>query len=125
MLLPYISKPLRIPRPPFSWERVPSIYSIASPTDPCGKNSTLADLALFVPRNSRAAIAAPISALLRLGPDGDFRSTEFAPTARAAGLEIIAWTAERSGRIRDGQVEAIFSDWAATVTFYANYFGLN
>lgn len=105
-------------------------------------------------------IAPPISALLRLGPDGDFRPTEFAQNARAAGLEIIAWTAERSGRIRNGHVEAqpgdfylgpvqsalmndgdvyrvidalahevgvkaIFSDWPATVTFYANCFGLD
>jgi glycerophosphoryl diester phosphodiesterase len=105
-------------------------------------------------------IAPPISALLLLGPDGDFRSTEFAQNARAAGLEIIAWTAERSGRIRNGRVEAqpgdfylgpvqsalmndgdiyrvidalahevgvkaIFSDWPATVTFYANCFGLD
>ena len=75
------------------------------------------------------------------------------------GIAIVAWTLERSGRIRDGRVEesasdfylgpmlpsfdndgdiyrvihalnvqvgvrAIFSDWPATVTYYANCVGM-
>lgn len=104
-------------------------------------------------------IAPPISTLLRLDENGAFRATAYAKHARAAGLEIVAWTLERSGRIRDGRVEgsakdfylgpllpglvddgdvfrvidalvhevgirALFSDWPATTTYYANCFGL-
>ena len=75
--------------------------------------------------------------------------------ARAAGLELVAWSLERSGPLRAGhngwyyqtidaalrsdsdvlivldvlarqaQVRAVFSDWPATTTFYANCTGLN
>jgi glycerophosphoryl diester phosphodiesterase len=104
-------------------------------------------------------IAPPISTLLQLDEDGAIRATEYAKRARAAGLEIVAWTLERSGRIREGRVEgqakdfylgpllpslvddgdvfriidalvhevgirALFSDWPATTTYYANCFGL-
>ncbi len=73
--------------------------------------------------------------------------------AKGAGLEIITWTLERSGRLaagggyyyqsiadtvdRDGDalllldvlarqvgVLGVFSDWPATVTYYANCMGL-
>jgi hypothetical protein len=77
----------------------------------------------------------------------------YAEHARAAGLDIIAWSLERSGPLKDGGgwyyqtvasainndgdmytvvdvlardvgVIGIFSDWPATVTYYANCFGL-
>ena len=79
--------------------------------------------------------------------------SELAVQAKAAGLKIITWTVERSGPLVDGGgwyyqsiaditdsdgvmyelidalaqdvgVEGIFSDWPATVTYYANCMGL-
>jgi glycerophosphoryl diester phosphodiesterase len=77
----------------------------------------------------------------------------YAKAAKAAGLEIITWTLERSGPLKigggwyyqsvadvidnDGDmleildvlakqvgIRGIFSDWPATVTYYANCMGL-
>jgi glycerophosphoryl diester phosphodiesterase len=50
-------------------------------------------------------IAPPISLLLQVDEQGDLRASEYAQRARASGLAIVAWSAERSGRIRDGRVE--------------------
>lgn len=79
--------------------------------------------------------------------------SELAKQAKAAGLKIITWTIERSGPLMHGGgwyyqsiaditnsdgvmydyidalaqdvgVEGIFSDWPATVTYYANCLGL-
>lgn len=79
--------------------------------------------------------------------------SEYAENARAAGLDMIAWTVERSGPLADGGgwyhqtvteainndgdvfkvidvlarevgVIGIFSDWPATTTFYANCMGI-
>lgn len=78
----------------------------------------------------------------------------YAIKAKQAGLEIITWTVERSGLLKDGGgwyyqtisdvinkdgdvmnllhvlhkdvgIKGIFSDWPATTTFYANCFGLD
>ena len=97
-------------------------------------------------------IAPPIWALLTV-KDGKIVPSAYAKAARDAGLKIIAWSLERSGPLRegggyyyqsvedvidsDGQlyevvdvlakdvgVSAIFSDWPATVTYYANCMGL-
>ena len=97
-------------------------------------------------------IAPPIWALLTV-KDGKIVPSAYAKAARDAGLKIIAWSLERSGPLRegggyyyqsvedvidsDGQlyevvdvlvkdvgVSAIFSDWPATVTYYANCIGL-
>lgn len=80
--------------------------------------------------------------------------SELAIQAKAAGIEIITWTIERSGPLMNGGgwyyksvadvidsdgmmyeyidalaqdvgVVGIFSDWPATVTYYANCMGLN
>lgn len=80
--------------------------------------------------------------------------SSIANEAKKAGLEIITWTAERSGLLKDGGgwyyqstadvtnndgdvmklihilhkeigIKGLFSDWPATTTFYANCFGLN
>jgi glycerophosphoryl diester phosphodiesterase len=94
--------------------------------------------------------------------NGKIVPSEYARNAKAAGLDIITWTLERSGRIveevlptkgtsspsfyyqttldalhNDGDILVtldvlarqvgilgIFSDWAATVTFYANCMSL-
>jgi glycerophosphoryl diester phosphodiesterase len=104
-------------------------------------------------------IAPPFNYLLKeAGPDNQtIIPSEYAIAAKAAGLDIITWTFERSGPLSkvkatgqyyyssiddavhtDGQVyevldilvqqvgiKGIFTDWAATVTYYANCFGLS
>lgn len=99
-------------------------------------------------------IAPPLFALLAVDASGTIVPSKYARDAKAAGLGIIAWTVERSGVLagnngdfyyqtinaaikRDGDVMqvldvlakqvgvlGIFSDWPATVTFYANCKGL-
>jgi glycerophosphoryl diester phosphodiesterase len=79
--------------------------------------------------------------------------SEYARSARNAGLDIITWTLERSGPLNTGGgyyyqsvaelihrdsdalvlldvlakqvgVRGVFSDWPGTVTYYANCMGL-
>jgi glycerophosphoryl diester phosphodiesterase len=99
-------------------------------------------------------VGPPTFALLALGPSGRFEPSNYAKNVKAAGLDIITWTLERSGIIaggtndfyyqtigsaikregdvlnvldvlaRDVGIRGIFSDWAATVTYYANCMGL-
>lgn len=93
-------------------------------------------------------IAPPLWKLVR-EHHGRIVPSQYAEEARAAGLEIIAWTVERSGRLSEGGgwyyqtlpqitdndgvvfellevlaqdigVQAVFSDWPATTTYYAN-----
>jgi glycerophosphoryl diester phosphodiesterase len=95
-----------------------------------------------------AVIAPPLWVLLTL-EDERIVPSAYARAARAAGLDIVAWTVERSGSLhtgggyyyqsvaaaidgegdvytvidvlaRDVGVIGIFSDWPATVTHYAN-----
>jgi glycerophosphoryl diester phosphodiesterase len=47
-------------------------------------------------------VAAPIFALLRADAGGQLLPSTYAANARSAGLGIIAWTLERSGRLADG-----------------------
>jgi glycerophosphoryl diester phosphodiesterase len=98
--------------------------------------------------------APPIFALLSVNDSNEIVPSRAAMDARAAGLEIITWTLERSGRLADGnngfyyqtvdvaidregdmmtvldvlarqvRIRGIFSDWPATVTYYANCTGL-
>ncbi|KAL2422072.1 Extracellular protein [Exophiala dermatitidis] len=102
-------------------------------------------------------ISPPINYLLAVGgPDNKtVVPSDYALTAKKAGLDIISWSFERSGPLTrvaadddyyyesvapimhyDGQmyevldvlgreigVKAMFSDWSATVTYYANCFG--
>ncbi len=87
--------------------------------------------------------------MLTLNGHGDIVPSGYAENARLAGLDLIAWTVERSGPLaegggwyyqtvtdainndgdvlnvidvlaRDVGVIGIFSDWPATTTFYAN-----
>ncbi len=46
-------------------------------------------------------LAPPMPALLTVGVDGDIEPSVYAKRARKAGLEIISWTTERSGRINE------------------------
>jgi glycerophosphoryl diester phosphodiesterase len=99
--------------------------------------------------------APPLFALLALDDRGAIVPSQSARDARAAGLELVAWSLERSGTLGAGQngwyyqtidtalrsdsdvlkaldvlarqvqVRAVFSDWPATTTFYANCTGLD
>lgn len=95
-------------------------------------------------------IAPPMWALLTLDANNNIVPSQYATDAKAAGLDIITWTLERSGILGDGEggwyyqtiqaalnkegdtyealhvlaqdvgILGIFSDWPATVTYYAN-----
>ncbi len=98
-------------------------------------------------------VAPPMFALVKPGAGVKFVPSEYAIAAKAAGLDIITWTLERSGLLKTGGgyyyqyvnplidndgdmfevldvlaqkvgIRGIFSDWPATVTYYANCFGL-
>jgi glycerophosphoryl diester phosphodiesterase len=98
-------------------------------------------------------IAPPMWALLELDSTGKIVPSAYAKAAKAARLDIITWTLERSGRLKDGGgyydqaitdaidndgdmfevldvlakdvgILGIFSDWPAMVTYYANCKGL-
>ncbi|SDS10846.1 glycerophosphoryl diester phosphodiesterase [Halopseudomonas xinjiangensis] len=98
-------------------------------------------------------LAPAIWKMLTLNGRGDIVPSEYAENARTAGLDMIAWSMERSGPLangggwyyqsindainndgdmltvidvlaRDVGVIGIFSDWPATTTFYANCMGL-
>ena len=99
--------------------------------------------------------APPLFALLALDEHGAIVPSMSARDARDAGLELVAWSLERSGPLgaghngwyyqtidtalrndsdvlkvldvlaRHAQVRAVFSDWPGTTTFYANCTGLN
>ena len=98
-------------------------------------------------------VAPPMFALLTTDGSGAIVPSRYAMDAKAAGLDIITWTLERSGILADGNngfyyqtfdsaikkegdmmrvldvlnkqvgILGIFSDWPATVTFYANCVG--
>lgn len=98
-------------------------------------------------------VAPPMWALLKLNESGKMVPSEYAVAAKRAGLDIITWTLERSGPLNTGGgyyyqsvipainndgdtyaaldvlakkvgVLGVFSDWPATVTYYANCMGL-
>jgi glycerophosphoryl diester phosphodiesterase len=98
-------------------------------------------------------IAPPMWMLVALDHNNQIVPSGYAMAARDAGLDIIAWTLERSGPLdrggdwyyqtiakaigNDGDmlvlldvlakrvgIRGIFSDWPATVTYYANCMGL-
>lgn len=99
-------------------------------------------------------VAPPMYALLDVDGSGKIVPSAYANNARATGLDIITWTLERSGVLADGNngyyyqtidsaitregdtmsvldvlakdvgILGIFSDWPATVTYYANCMNL-
>ena len=98
-------------------------------------------------------IAPPMWVLLTTGSNGEILPSAYARAAKGAKLNIITWSLERDGPMNkggswyhqsiksaiytDGQiyevidvlakqvgVKGIFSDWPATVTYYANCMGL-
>lgn len=101
-------------------------------------------------------VGSPLFSLLDLDGGRNVVPSDYARDARAVGLDIIAWTIERSGILGDGdggfyyqtvdgpggsidregdvyevldvmfgdvEILGVFSDWPATVTYYANCFG--
>jgi len=98
--------------------------------------------------------APPTFALLAIDGENNIVASRAAKNAKAAGLDLITWSLERSGRLadldgnfyyqtiepaisregdlmrvidvlaKDVGVRGIFSDWAAPVTYYANCMGL-
>ncbi|MFZ1430439.1 MAG: glycerophosphodiester phosphodiesterase family protein [Geminicoccaceae bacterium] len=98
-------------------------------------------------------LAPPIWYMLRLDDAGKMVPSPYARAAKEAGLELIGWSFERSGPLTDGGgwyyqsvkdaikkdadmmvaldtlaqqvgIKAMFSDWPATVTYYANCMNL-
>ncbi len=99
-------------------------------------------------------IAPPLWVLVTVDVDNQIVPSAYALAAKAAGLDIITWTLERSGVLSDGAggwyyqsitdaidnegdafelldvlakdvgVIGVFSDWPATVTYYANCMAL-
>lgn len=98
-------------------------------------------------------LAPPIYMLLTLNEKNEIVPSAYAKAAKAAGLDLIAWSLERDGPLdkgggfyhrsikgaidRDGDaltvldvlarqvgVRGVFSDWPATTTFYASCTGL-
>ncbi|SOD40461.1 glycerophosphodiester phosphodiesterase family protein [Nitrosovibrio sp. Nv4] len=95
-------------------------------------------------------VGPPLFALLETDGNGNIVASRYAREARSAGLDIITWTLERSGILADGNngfyyqtfdsairregdvmkvlnvlhrdigVLGVFTDWPATVTYYAN-----
>jgi glycerophosphoryl diester phosphodiesterase len=97
-------------------------------------------------------VAPPTWALVTLDAQGNIIASDYAKAARQQGFDIITWTLERSGPLTDGGgyyfqsiagtvkgpgdyyrlldvlarevgIIGIFSDWPATVTYYANCMG--
>jgi glycerophosphoryl diester phosphodiesterase len=118
------------------------------PMDPTTFRPTMAELHAMGVRY----IAPPTWMLVTL-QDGKIVPSPYAAEAKAAGLNIITWTLERSGPLAAGGgfyfqsikdattnegvvyelldvlaqdigVKGVFSDWPATVTYYANCKGL-
>jgi glycerophosphoryl diester phosphodiesterase len=98
-------------------------------------------------------VAPPMWALVAVDGNQQIVPSQYAMNAKAAGLDIITWTLERSGLLKDHGgwyyqttnsvinndgdmltlldvlaqdvgIIGIFSDWPATVTYYANCMGL-
>lgn len=103
--------------------------------------------------NGVKIIAPPMWMLLKANVYGNIVPSDYALAAKAAGLDIITWTLERSGPLATGggwyyqtmtdvidndgdmlevldvlaqdvQVLGVFSDWPATTTYYANCMNL-
>ncbi|MEM6384746.1 MAG: glycerophosphodiester phosphodiesterase family protein [Pseudomonadota bacterium] len=119
-----------------------------SPTDPSTWPNTMTEL-----KDMGINYIAPPNWMLVTLEGEKIVPSALAVAAKAAGLDIITWTVERSGPLSSGGgwyyqsiadvtdndgvvfdlihvlaqdvgVEGIFSDWPATVTYYANCFGL-
>lgn len=109
---------------------------------------TAADLQLYADEGFKI-VAPPIWVLLALDKNNKIVASDYARNAKKAGLKIITWSFERSGPLKNGGgwyyqsvnpainndgdmmdalhvlakdvgVQGIFSDWPATVSYYAS-----
>ncbi|TNE37874.1 MAG: glycerophosphodiester phosphodiesterase [Alphaproteobacteria bacterium] len=121
-----------------------------NPADPDSFNPSMQELA----SEGLKFIAPPMWMLLDLDANGKIVPSAYAKAAKAAGLTIFTWTLERSGSLKKGGgwyyksvkdaisregdvmtvldvlakdvgVKGVFSDWAATTTYYANCRGID
>jgi glycerophosphoryl diester phosphodiesterase len=139
------------------WLRAePAFGAQAVLLDPAAKPAELPDAATLARWRTQGVriVGPPLYALLALDASGRIVASDYARRVRAAGLDIIAWSLERSGVLADGNngffyqtidraIEregdvlqvldvlardvgaiGVFSDWPATTTFYANCVGL-
>lgn len=119
---------------------------------PTEQNSSLAYMENLKARGVNI-IAPALWKMLALDGHGEIVPSDYAENASTAGLDMIAWTVERSGPLaegggwyyqtvsdainndgdvfnvidvlaRDVGVIGIFSDWPATTTYYANCMGI-
>jgi glycerophosphoryl diester phosphodiesterase len=129
-----------------------AVYLDARVDTPAGYDEAVATMAETAAKGVQI-IAPPTFALVTLDAGGKIVPSDYAIAAKAAGLDIITWTLERSGPLATGGgyyyqsitpaidndgdtyalldvlarkvgVKGIFSDWPGTVTYYANCFGL-
>ncbi len=122
-------------------------FNISAPESWTPSMQQLADKGLKI-------LAPPLWMLLTVDDDNQIVPSEYANSANKAGLELITWSLERSGAMENGggwyyqsiqsaiknegdtyaaldvlaqqvNVRGVFSDWPATVTYYANCTGLD
>ncbi len=122
---------------------------LIDPNDPATFKPTMQELADM----GVNYLAPPMWMMVTLNDAGEIVPSAYTEEAKAAGLKLIAWSLERSGPLAGGGgwyfqsvtdtidndadylnmvdvlaqdvgVEGIFSDWPATVTYYANCMGL-
>lgn len=127
-----------------------AVFLDQSPNTP--ERSSLAHMESLKARGVNI-LAPALWKMLTLDGHREIVPSDYAVNARSAGLEMIAWTVERSGPLANGGgwyyqtvtdainndgdmfrvidvlarevgVIGIFSDWPATTTFYANCMGL-
>ncbi|MCR9139118.1 MAG: glycerophosphodiester phosphodiesterase [Alphaproteobacteria bacterium] len=125
-------------------------YPDLDPEDPASWTPSMEEIA----QSGIRYLAPPLWFLVRSGSDGRPEPSAYATAAKAAGLNLITWTLERSGPLTNGGgwyyqtiaditdndgdalvlldvlakevgVVGVFSDWPATTTYYANCMGLN
>ena len=104
--------------------------------------------------NGVQILAPPLWMLMTVDDDNNMVPSAYANAAADAGLDVITWTLERSGSLNKGggwyyqtvkpavkndgdvytaldtlsrkvNVKGVFTDWPATVTYYANCLGLD
>lgn len=129
-----------------------AVYLDARVDTPAGYEVAVAGMQDLADQGVRI-VAPPTFALVTLDANGRIVPSSYAQAAKAAGLDLITWTLERSGPLASGGgyyyqsvrpsidndgdvfqlldvlakdvgVLGVFSDWPATVTYYANCMGL-
>ncbi|KAH7386055.1 PLC-like phosphodiesterase [Pyrenochaeta sp. MPI-SDFR-AT-0127] len=120
---------------------------------PAGYENATASIPALAARGVKV-MAPAMFALTKLDSAGKIIPSEYAIACQKAGLDIVAWSFERSGWLQIGgggyyydyvknvtyndgdmltvldvlaqqvKIKGLFSDWPATVTYYANCFGL-